>query len=688
MIRRMNKPAPSSWSALDTAIARGRDALMRLQQPDGSWCFELESDATITAEYILMMHFMDKIDDARQEQMARYLRAIQRLDTHGAWDLYVDGDPDVSCSVKAYFALKAAGDREDAPHMIRARDAILKLGGAARANVFTRILLATFGQVPWRAAPFMPIEFVLFPKWVPISMYKVAYWARTTMVPLLVLCSLKARARNPRNIAIPELFVTPPDQERHYFPPARGMRRAFLALDRVVRHVEPLLPKRLRQRAIRHAQAWCAERMNGEDGLGGIFPPIVYSYQMMDVLGYPDDHPLRRDCENALEKLLVTRPDGSVYCQPCLSPVWDTAWSTMALEQARGVAVPEAGEPEDAGALHELDDRIARAYDWLAERQVNDLRGDWIENAPADTQPGGWAFQYANPYYPDIDDTAVVTAMLDRRGRTHRNADGSHPYAARVARALDWMRGLQSRNGGFAAFDADCDRMYLNAIPFADHGALLDPPTEDVSGRVLLCFGVTKRADERASLARAIDYVKRTQQPDGSWWGRWGTNYIYGTWSVLAGLALAGEDPSQPYIARALDWLRSRQHADGGWGETNDSYIDPALAGTNAGESTSNFTAWALLAQMAFGDCESDSVKRGIAYLQSVQQDDGFWWHRSHNAPGFPRIFYLKYHGYTAYFPLWALARYRRLAGAKQAGMPSSSGSGATTSHTADTALA
>ncbi|MDN7933920.1 squalene--hopene cyclase [Burkholderia metallica] len=685
MIRRMTTPTPSPWSALDTAIARGRDALVRLQQPDGSWCFELESDATITAEYILMMHFMGRIDDVRQEKMARYLRANQRLDTHGGWALYVDGDPDVSCSVKAYFALKAAGDSEQAPHMIRARDAILKLGGAARANVFTRILLATFGQVPWRAAPFMPIEFVLFPKWVPISMYKVAYWARTTMVPLLVLCSLKARAHNPRNVSIRELFVTPPDEERRYFPPARGMRRLFLALDRTVRHLEPLIPKGLRQRAIRHAEAWCAERMNGEDGLGGIFPPIVYSYQMMEVLGYPDDHPLRRDCENALEKLLVTRRDGSMYCQPCLSPVWDTAWSTMALEQARAVAVPEDDAPDDAQRA--LDARIARAYDWLAERQVNDLRGDWTENAPADVQPGGWAFQYANPYYPDIDDTAVVTAMLDRRGRTHRNADGTNPYASRVARALDWMRGLQSRNGGFAAFDADCDRMYLNAIPFADHGALLDPPTEDVSGRVLLCFGVTKRAEERASLARAIDYVKRTQQPDGSWWGRWGTNYIYGTWSVLAGLALAGEDKSQPYIARAIDWLRARQHADGGWGETNDSYIDPKLAGTNGGESTSNFTAWALLAQMAFGDCESDSVKRGIAYLLSVQQDDGFWWHRSHNAPGFPRIFYLKYHGYTAYFPLWALARYRRLAGAAEQARASAA-RGATAVAVKDTAAA
>lgn len=653
-----------SPSALDAAIVRGRDALAHLQQPDGSWCFELESDATITAEYILMMHFMDKIDDVRQAQMARYLRAIQRLDTHGAWDLYVDGAPDISCSVKAYFALKAAGDSEHAPHMVRAREAILKLGGAARSNVFTRILLATFGQVPWRAAPFMPIEFVLFPKWVPISMYKVAYWARTTMVPLLVLCSLKARARNPRNVSIRELFVTPPDEERHYFPPATGMRKLFLAMDRVVRHVEPLLPKRLRQRAIRHAEAWCAERMNGEDGLGGIFPPIVYSYQMMEVLGYPEDHPLRRDCENALEKLLVTRADGSVYCQPCLSPVWDTAWSTMALEQARGAsaATQDAQVPD-----RELDARIARAYDWLATRQVNDLEGDWRENARHSTPPGGWAFQYANPYYPDIDDTAVVTAMLDRRGRTQARVSGKDPYAERVSCALDWMRGLQSRNGGFGAFDADCDRLYLNAIPFADHGALLDPPTEDVSGRVLLCFGVTRREEDKAARARCIEYVKRTQQPDGSWWGRWGTNYLYGTWSVLAGLALSGEDKSQPYIVRALDWLRAQQHADGGWGETNDSYADPRLGGTNYGESTSNYTAWALLAQMAFGDWQSDSVRRGIAYLLSVQQDDGFWWHRSHNAPGFPRIFYLKYHGYTAYFPLWALARYRRLAGAQSA---------------------
>ncbi|WP_321955282.1 squalene--hopene cyclase [Paraburkholderia bannensis] len=671
MIRAMKKSDLPFAALLDAAIVRGRNALARRQQPEGSWCFELESDATITAEYILMMHFMAKIDTVRQEKMARYLRDIQRLATHGAWDLYVDGAPDVSASVKAYFALKAAGDKESAPHMVRAREAILKLGGAAKSNVFTRILLATFGQVPWRATPFMPVEFVLFPKWVPISMYKVAYWARTTMVPLLVLCSLKARAKNPQNVSIAELFVTPPEQEREYFARGKGVRRLFLAADRVLRYVDPLIPAALRKRAVKHAEAWCAERMNGEDGMGGIFPPIVYSYQMMDVLGYPEDHPLRRDCENALEKLLVERPDGSVYCQPCLSPVWDTAWSTMAMEQSLTVPDVPADEANEANEANipraELEHKIALAYDWMAARQVDDLKGDWIENVKPDVPAGGWAFQYENPYYPDIDDSAVVVAMLHRRGRLQKRVTGSDPYAARVTLALDWMRGLQSRNGGFAAFDADCDRLYLNAIPFADHGALLDPPTEDVSGRVLLCFGVTGREEDKASLARCIDYIKTTQRPDGSWWGRWGTNYIYGTWSVLAGLALAGEDPSQPYIARALAWLRARQHADGGWGETNDSYIDPKLAGTNGGESVSNFTAWALLAQMAFGDFESESVQRGIAYLLSVQDNEGFWWHRSHNAPGFPRIYYLKYHGYTAYFPLWALSRYRRLVSAAQA---------------------
>lgn len=638
--------------ALDEAIARGRDALLDCQHPDGHWCFELESDATITAEYILMMHFVDEIDEALQARMARYLRATQRLDGHGAWDLYHGGAADISCSVKAYFALKAAGDPADAPHMVRAREAILALGGAARSNVFTRILLATFGEVPWRATPYMPIEFVLFPRWMPVHMYKVAYWARTTMVPLMVLCTLRARALNPRGISVRELFVTPPEAERHYFAGKGRLQRAFLGLDRVVRKFDPLMPSALRKRAIRFAEDWCAQRMNGEDGLGGIFPPMVYSYEMMMVLGYPKDHPMRATCLAALKKLIVDRPDGSSYCQPCLSPVWDTAWSVMALEQT----------PQDARTSV----AIGKAYDWLTGRQVSAHEGDWREHAAPGTPAGGWAFQYANPDYPDIDDTAVVLAMLHARGK---RTGETQRYAAPVARALDWVRGLQSHNGGFGAFDADCDREYLNAIPFADHGALLDPPTEDVSGRVLLALGVTRRPEDADVRRRCVQYLRDTQQPDGSWWGRWGTNYIYGTWSVLAGLGLAGEDRGQPMIRRALQWLRGKQHADGGWGETNDSYATPALAGTNNGESTAEHTAWALLAQFALGEADSDSARGGIAYLLGRQAEDGFWWHPLHNAPGFPRIFHLKYHGYTAYFPLWALARYRRLtAGAAASG--------------------
>ncbi|WP_137927093.1 squalene--hopene cyclase [Cupriavidus sp. 2SB] len=629
---------------LDAALVRARDALLAQQHPDGHWCFELESDATITAEYVLMMHFVDEIDTDLQARMARYLRATQRLEGHGAWDLYLGGDVDISCSVKAYFALKAAGDSPDAPHMVRAREVILARGGAAKSNVFTRILLATFGEVPWRATPFMPVEFMLFPRWAPIHLDKVAYWARTTMVPLLVLCAMRAQARNPLGIHIQELFVTPPELEREYFPRKRGLQGAFLKLDRVVRPLEPLIPRVVRRRAIARAVKWSEERMNGEDGFGGIFPPMVYSYEMMVLMDYPEDHPMRRDCRDALKKLIVHRDDGSAYCQPCLSPVWDTAWSLMALEQA------PASERSAAA--------ITRAYDWLTERQVLDQSGDWDQNATPGTRPGGWAFQYANPYYPDVDDTAVVLAMIHAHARRTNQEARFKPH---VDRAMDWSIGLQSKNGGFGAFDANCDRSYLNAIPFADHGALLDPPTEDVSGRVLLALGVTNRPQDKSVRERCIDYLRQTQQRDGSWWGRWGTNYIYGTWSVLAGLALSGVDRQQPMVRRAVEWLRAKQHHDGGWGETNDSYIDPALAGTHVFGSMADQTAWGLLGQLALGEQKSDSVRRGVEYLIRTQQADGFWMHPFHNAPGFPRIFHLKYHGYTAYFPLWALGRYRRL---------------------------
>ncbi|MFJ3486933.1 squalene--hopene cyclase [Pseudomonas sp. NPDC090202] len=642
-------PRTSEPDLLQSAIGRARSALLKRQAADGHWCFELESDCTITAEYILMMHFTDEIDDGLQSKMARYLRATQVLDGHGGWAQYVGGAMDLSCTVKAYFALKAAGDAADAPHMRVAREAVLALGGAARSNVFTRILLAMFEQVPWRATPYLPVEIILFPRRAPIHIEKMSYWARTTTVPLTILCTLKAKAINPRRIGIRELFTVDPAQEQNYFLKGGLLNRLFLGVDKLGRAVDGWIPRRLRRYAIHKAENWFLPRMNGEDGLGAIFPPMVNSYEAMLLLGYPKDHPARQTCLRSIQKLVVHRADGSAYCQPCVSPVWDTGWSAMAL-------LHSGDDPATASA-------ITRACDWLVARQELDCHGDWAVRAP-DATPGGWAFQYANAYYPDIDDTALVAALLHVRDR-RRGHPGEHAF--NIQRATDWMLALQSKNGGFAAFDADNTYYYLNAIPFADHGALLDPPTEDVSGRVAACLGILSRAQDEQALRRCVDYLRGSQRDDGCWWGRWGNNYIYGTWSVVSGLVLAGEDPDQAYLRKAVQWLRSRQNADGGWGESNDSYFDPTLAGTNAGVSTPHSTAWAVLAQLALGEVLSDSVRRGIDCLLASQQADGLWSHPSHNAPGFPRVYYLKYHGYAAYFPLYALARYRYLAGRARA---------------------
>ena len=640
-------PAPVV-APLDRAIDRAREALLELQQPDGHWCFEFETDCTISAEYILMMHFIDEIDEVLQDKLARYIRSKQRLDTHGGWPLYQDGAIDLSCTVKSYYALKAAGDSADAPHMVRAREVILAHGGAAKSNVFTRILLALFEQVPWRAAPYVPVEIMLLPKWAPFHLDKVSYWARATMVPLFILCTLQAKAKNPNKVGVRELFVRPPEQERNYFPTAGLINKFFLVLDKVGRSCDPWIPKALRNKAIQRAEQWFLPRLNGEDGLAGIFPPMVNALEAMDLLGYAKDHPARATCLKSLQKLIVYRDDGTAFCQPCVSPVWDTGWAAMALLRA--------------GKDEKTQSAVTRALDWLTPLQVLDVKGDWAVNAP-ELAPGGWAFQYANAYYPDLDDTAMVAGLLHV---AYKGTPREGEYRGRLERAADWLVGMQSDNGGFAAFDRNNTHYHINHIPFADHGAMLDPPTEDVSGRVLAGLGVLKREQDRDAIRRCVDYLKQVQQPDGSYWGRWGTNYIYGTWSVLAGLALVGEDLSQPWIRKSIDWLKSKQHADGGWGESNDSFDRPELRGSNGGVSTAHSTAWALLGLMAVGEHQSDAVRRGVDWLvadqqASGEQNAGLWYHPSYNAPGFPRVFYLKYHGYTAYFPLWALTRYRQL---------------------------
>lgn len=630
---------------LDAAIDSAREALIGLQAADGHWCFELEADSTIPAEYIMMMHFMDEIDAALEQRLAKYLRAKQVRGGHGGWPQYENGALDLSCTIKCYYALKLAGDDIEAPHMREARAAILARGGAAKANVFTRIALALFGQLPWRGVPYIPVEIMLLPKWFPFHLDKVSYWSRTVMVPLFILCTLKPVAKNPRKVDIRELFTTPPEEEREYFLRGGVLNRVFLGLDRLGRMTEPLIPKKIRARALKKAEEWFVPRLNGEDGLGAIFPAMVNAYESLALLGYPSDHPLRATCLKSIQKLVVERTDGSAYCQPCVSPVWDTGWAALAL-LAAGMTIDDAP--------------VRKSLDWLLSKQELEHQGDWKVRAP-DLAPGGWAFQYANPDYPDLDDTAMVAAVLHVAARSE--ADKAKMRMP-VARAADWLVGLQSENGGFAAFDADNTYYYLNRIPFADHGALLDPPTEDVSGRVLVLLGLLKRGEDREAIQRCIDYIKATQQPDGSWWGRWGTNYVYGTWSVLAGLVFAGEDPQAPYIRRAVDWLKACQNADGGWGEHNDSYLVPAPADARH-ESTAYTTSWALLGLMMVGEGHSEAVERGAAWLLDHQQHEGalqgLWYHPTYTAPGFPRVFYLKYHGYTAYFPLWALARYRQL---------------------------
>jgi squalene-hopene/tetraprenyl-beta-curcumene cyclase len=626
---------PALATGLDHAIEAARDALIRRQSDSGRWQFELEADCTIPAEYIMMMHFLDEIDADLERKLTTYLR--ERQADHGGWPLYHGGKLDVSCSVKVYFALKLAGDSPESAHMVRAREAILRHGGAAASNVFTRIALALFGQLPWRGVPYVPVEIVLLPRWFPFNLYKVSYWSRTVLLPLTILCTLKPVARNPRRVHIAELFTTPPEMERHYFHRPGGrptlLARLFFTLDRLARSVDGWIPTRMRERALKRAEEWILERLNGEDGLGAIFPAMVNALEVLALRGYSSDDPRRIAAKRALQHLLVVN-DTSAYCQPCISPVWDTALAALSMQEVGDDSALAAG---------------LLGLKWLEPRQLLEAEGDWRSTRPQ-LAGGGWAFQLANSYYPDLDDTAVVAWAM------HCSQDRQR-YAHAVDRALDWLVGMQSSNGGFAAFDVDNTSYYLDEIPFADHGALLDPPTSDVTARVVTVLALVDRPRDTDALSRAVAYLRDEQESNGSWFGRWGTNYVYGTWSVLTALAQAGVAPEDPVVRRAVDWLVSRQNADGGWGESNDNYWKEHA--TERAASTPHQTAWALLGLLAAGQVKLDAVRRGIQYLLHTQQTGGLWSDPAFTAPGFPRVFYLRYHGYCAYFPLWALAAYR-----------------------------
>ena len=630
---------------LSAAIDRASNALQALQRDDGHWVFELEADATIPAEYVLMTHYLGELDLALERRIAVYLRRVRM--PGGGWPLHHAGVFNMSASVKAYFALKAIGDAPDAPHMREARDSILANGGAEEANVFTRILLALFGVVPWRSVPVTPVEIMFLPRQFPIHLSRISYWGRTVLVPLLVLHALKPLARNPRQTSVEELFVRPPATVK---PPKRAGHQShvwfnlFAFADSLLRHAEPLFPRQLRRRAIDRAVAFVRERLNGDSGFGAIFPAMVNTVMMLDALGYPREHLDVVTARRAVDRLLVVRGE-EAYCQPCVSPVWDTVLACHALLDVG-----------DAPARQ----RALRGLQWLKPRQVLDVMGDWAIQRPL-VRPGGWAFQYDNPHYPDLDDTAAVVLALDRYAKSSEVEDKDE-FAQAIERGREWVVGLQSRSGGWGAFDADNTQEYLNHVPFADHGALLDPPTSDVTARCVGMLAQLGRHEDAVPLRRGLEFLFGQQRADGSWFGRWGMNYIYGTWSVIGALRAAGLSAEAPAIVRAASWLLAIQSPGGGWGEHESSYT-LGQNGYQPGPSTASQTAWAVLALMAAGLVGHPAVARGIGYLVETQQANGFWNEPEFTATGFPRVFYLRYHGYSKFFPLWALARYRRLVG-------------------------
>jgi len=619
--------------ALDTAIEDALGLLISKQKNDGHWAFELETDTTITAEYILLNHFLNEIDNDLEGKLAVYLRRNQNQD--GGWPLYKGGEFNISASVKAYFALKMVGDRVDMPHMQSAREAILAHGGAVNSNVFTRITLALFRQIPWRAVPVTRIEIMFAPRWFPIHINKVSYWTRTVMVPLLILTAQKPTAQNPRRVNIDELFHKPPYRENYKLtnPTGKWVGSLMLVLDRFFRPLEPLIPNLITQKAITVGLKFIENRLNDEDGLGGIFPAIANSLMVFDCLRYNKDDPRVVAARKAIDNLVVIKDD-EAYCQPCLSPVWDTGLSAHAILE-----------------VHiEKTDLLDKSFEWLKKLQILDQIGDWAHRRK-NLKPGGWAFQYRNDFYPDVDDTAVVAMALHRQD-PKKNAES-------IRRAEEWVIGMQSSNGGWAAFDVENEYYLLENMPFADHGALLDPPTSDVTARCVSLLGQIGHGMDHKAISKGISFLKREQENDGSWYGRWGTNYIYGTWSVLSALNVVGEDMSSPYIRRAVNWLKLRQREDGGWGEDCATYWEHRKNSAEA--SMPSQTAWAVLGLMASGEVNSEAATRGVDYLINQNDKNTGWDDEYFNAVGFPRVFYLKYHGYSLYFPLLALARYKRM---------------------------
>ena len=665
------------------AIEKTRDWLLAQQHDEGYWVGELEGDTILESEYILLLTFLDKADSEQAKLAANYL--LEQQLPEGGWASYPGGPLEMSASVKAYFALKVTRHSPDAEYMTRARQAILNAGGAEQVNSFTRYYLALLGVISYDQCPAIPPELLLIPRWMPFNIYEMSAWSRTILVPLSLLWAHRPVHRLSPELGIRELFVNSPEQLSVCAQASSSLdemnRRTWIDWSKLFRHLDACFKlaerwriRPLRGLAIRRAADWMLARFADSDGLGAIFPPIIWSIVALKCLGYADDSPEIRGGLDELEKLMI-RSGKSIRLQPCKSPVWDTALSTLALREA---GVP-SGHPS-----------MQRAVGWLLSKEVRS-KGDW-STLNVGHEPSGWFFEFRNQFYPDVDDTSMVVMALRRclpTGDAAWQADfllgdwSPHeadkdaaavvstrnpsmqaaitgletmtPQLTAIWRAARWGLAMQGRDGGWGAFDRDNNRELFTRVPFADHNAMIDPSTADLTARMLEMFAHLNVSKDHPAVQRAIDFVWRHQEHDHCWYGRWGVNYLYGTWQSLVGLTAIGIPADDPRIRKAADWLKAKQQSSGGWGESPRSYDDPSLRGQ--GETTASQTAWALMGLIAAGETHSDAARRGVQYLLDTQCDDGTWDEPWFTGTGFPRVFYLRYHLYRIYFPLLALAR-------------------------------
>ncbi len=630
----LNSVTASPEPKLEESINVATQCLLSKHNQAGYWVGELQGDSILESEYILMKFILGQENDACLPFIANYLRSIQLPD--GGWSMFPDGNSDLAGTAKGYFALKLLGDSPEAPHMRAARDVVRRLGGAENCNSFTKFFFAALGQVSYAACPSIPPEIILIPKWIYFNLYAVSAWSRTMILPLAIVSAYRPVRALPVELGIRELFndeskIRTATGKLKGLP--RSWREMFLLLDLSLKRYQKTAVTPLRPLAIREAEKWLLEHMDGCDGLGAIFPPMVYILIVLRILGYADDHPVVVKAQKDLKDLFIQEGD-TIRIQPCWSPVWDTGIAMHALAEA--------------GVTHQHP--VAQSTTrWLQEKECR-TASDWAKNCPG-VEPSGWFFEFNNPHYPDVDDTAMVTMALKRLGG---------PIADQaVRRGFNWLLAMQNDDGGWAAFDRTRNRPILEHVPFADHNAIQDPSCPDIAGRVLECLGHIGLKSDHPAVRKAVRFLQETQEPEGCWFGRWGVNYVYGTWQVLTGLRAVGERMDQRFVRRAADWLRSCHKPDGSWGESCQTYDNPELKGR--GPSTPSQTAWGAMGLMAAAGPHDPHVKAAIRWLIENQNPQGDWDEPWFTGTGFPRVFYLKYHLYRLYFPLMALARYRRL---------------------------